>query len=109
MKKNNLQKVLAATLASVMVVGTLTACGGGDDANASASASGSTPASTGSTAASTSSTSNEASSQPAADAVAGIDGRLLVYVLIPRARKLCYNVVAYGIGLYCQVVYYVLA
>lgn len=74
MKKNNLQKVLAATLASVMVVGTLTACGGGDDANASASASGSTPASTGSTAASTSSTSNEASSQPAADAVAGIDG-----------------------------------
>ena len=32
MKKNNLQKVLAATLASVMVMGTLTACGGSDDA-----------------------------------------------------------------------------
>lgn len=71
MKKNNLQKVLAATLAGVMAMGTLTACGGGDDTNASASASGSTPASTESSAASTS---GGEASQPADNAVAGIDG-----------------------------------
>ncbi|MCM1539939.1 MAG: hypothetical protein NC121_01630 [Blautia sp.] len=71
MKKNNLQKVLAATLASVMVMGTLTACGGGgDDANASAGSS--TPASTESSAAA--STGGSEASQPAADVVPGIDG-----------------------------------
>ncbi|MCM1063317.1 MAG: hypothetical protein NC420_02405 [Eubacterium sp.] len=70
MKKHNLQKVLAATLASVMVVGTLTACGGGDDASASAGSS--AAASTGSSAAA--STASSEASQPAADVVPGIDG-----------------------------------
>ncbi len=78
MKKNNLQKVLAATLASVMVMGTLTACGG-DDAGASsapASASGdaSTPASSTSGDASTPASASGDAGTGGDTAVAGIDG-----------------------------------
>lgn len=73
MKKNNLQKVLAATLASVMVMGALTACGNTDNPGGDASTPGSsTPGNTGSSG----NTGNGGGASNGGDsaAVAGIDG-----------------------------------
>ncbi len=78
MKKNYLQRVLALTLAGVMVMGTLTACG--DSGNSSTSdntntADTSTSTSTGTdTSASTSTDTSSASTEGDTAAVAGIDG-----------------------------------
>lgn len=68
MKKNTLQKALAAALVGVMAMGTLTACGGSDDTPASAS-------SQESSAASSEAASSETPASSEADtAVAGIEG-----------------------------------
>lgn len=68
MKKNTLQKVLATALVGAMAMGTLTACGSGDDTPAAASSS-----AAGSTESSAAGSETPASSE-AANTVAGIEG-----------------------------------
>ncbi|MBD5453593.1 MAG: hypothetical protein HDR30_04595 [Lachnospiraceae bacterium] len=91
MKKNNLQKVLALTLAGVMVMGTLTACGdsGSNDAsNNTADTSTSTSTGTDSSA-STSNDTSAASTEGDTAAVAGIDG------FVPFEQTVTLNIPVY--------------
>lgn len=75
MKKNNLQKVLALTLAGVMVMGTLTACGNsGNDNTSTNTADTSTSTSTNTDNSASASTDKPADTQGDTAAVAGIDG-----------------------------------
>ena len=78
MKKKNLQKVLALVLASVMAVGSLTACGNSGDTGSNADTSGTTGTTTdssNSSGSSTDTTSTDTSgSGTDTTAVAGIDG-----------------------------------
>jgi putative aldouronate transport system substrate-binding protein len=72
MKKKNLQKVLALTLAGVMAAGTLTACGSSSSDSSSTDTSSSSSSSTSSS--STSTSTADTTTAAATDAVAGIDG-----------------------------------
>ena len=91
MKKNNLQKVLALTLAGVMVMGTLTACGdseSNDTSNNTADTSTSTSTGTDSSA-STSNDTSAASTEGDTAAVAGIDG------FVPFEQTVTLNIPVY--------------
>lgn len=86
MKKNTLQKLLAMALVGVMAMGTLTACGGEEEAPAAAATSEAAPAATSEAAPAESS---EAAETPA---VAGIDG------FVPFAENVTLQIPVYDRG-----------
>ena len=91
MKKNNLQKVLALTLAGVMVMGTLTACGDSGNSNTDNTNTADTSTSTSTGTDNSASTSNDTSASTEGDtaAVAGIDG------FVPFEQTVTLNIPVY--------------